>query len=67
MASFIVQFESIVHWPAGAVELKNAVSAKFGVELPATVTFDYPSTAALAGFLATRMTPTQVWMFLHAQ
>ena len=37
---------------AGAVELRNAVSAKFGVELPATVTFDYPTVAAMAGFLA---------------
>ena len=43
--------------PAGAVELRNAVAAKFGVELPATVTFDYPSIAALAGFLASRLGP----------
>ncbi len=38
----------------GAVELRNAVTAKFGVELPATVTFDYPSATALAGFIASR-------------
>lgn len=45
---------------AGAVELKNAVSSKFGIELPATVTFDYPSTAALATFVASRMAHMQV-------
>ena len=37
------------------MELRNAVSAKFGIELPATVTFDYPTIAAMAGFLASRM------------
>ena len=36
----------------GAVELRNALGAKFGIELPATLTFDYPSPAALAKFLA---------------
>ena len=40
----------------GAVELRNAVSAKFGVELPATVTFDYPSAGALAQFVIQHMT-----------
>ena len=38
----------------GAVELRKAVSAKFGVELPATVTFDYPTADALAGFIASK-------------
>ena len=37
-----------------AVELRNAVSAKFGVDLPATVTFDYPTLEALAGFISSR-------------
>lgn len=35
-----------------AVELRNAVASKFGVQLPATVTFDYPTVAALAAFVA---------------
>lgn len=42
---------------AGSVELRNAVSARFGVELPATITFDYPTAEALAGFLAERLAP----------
>jgi len=37
------------------VELRNAISARFGIELPATITFDYPSIEALAGFLAERL------------
>ena len=31
----------------------------FGVELPATVTFDYPTPAALADFIASRVAPAQ--------
>ena len=36
----------------GAVELRNALGAEFDAELPATVTFDYPSVSDLASFLA---------------
>jgi hypothetical protein len=39
----------------GAVELRNALGAKFGADLPATLTFDYPSISALAGFLAPQL------------
>lgn len=39
----------------GAVELRNAVSESFGIELPATVTFDYPSLEALASFIMNKM------------
>ena len=36
----------------GAVELRNSLSSLFGIDLPATVTFDYPTASELAGFLA---------------
>ncbi len=36
----------------GAVELRGALGARFGAELPATVAFDYPTPAALAQFLS---------------
>ena len=40
----------------GAVELRNALGARFGIaELPATLTFDYPSSVALAQYLAGRI------------
>ena len=36
----------------GAVELRNALAAAFGTELPPTVTLDYPTVSALAGHIA---------------
>ena len=36
----------------GAVELRNGLATLFAVELPATVTFDYPTAAALGTFIA---------------
>jgi hypothetical protein len=41
----------------GAVELRNSLSKQFGLELPATLTFDYPTTAAIAGFIADSIAP----------
>ena len=36
----------------GAVELRNALSQHFEVELPATFTFDYPTPQAMVGYIA---------------
>ena len=36
---------------AGAVELRSALAARFSVDLPATVSFDHPTPAALAAFI----------------
>lgn len=35
------------------MELRNALNTQLGVELPPTVTFDYPSVDALATYVAT--------------
>ena len=39
---------------SGAVELRNTLVSQFGVELPATATFDYPTVAALAAFIVSQ-------------
>lgn len=36
----------------GAVDLRNALASRFGVELPATAVYDYPTPAALAAQIA---------------
>ena len=41
----------------GAVELRNSLATRFAVELPPTVTLDYPSVAALAQFIAALLAP----------
>ena len=40
----------------GAVELRTSLEAAFSMELPATVTFDYPSITALAKYIAGQQT-----------
>ena len=41
----------------GAVDLRNAVSGAFGVELPPTATLDYPTVDALAKFIVSSLAP----------
>ncbi|CAL8465609.1 g5145 [Coccomyxa elongata] len=42
----------------GAVELRNALAAKFGVAVPATVAFDFPTAAALVGYVRASFVPS---------
>ncbi len=44
----------------GAVDLRNAIGSKFGIEVPATAAFDYPTASALAGHISARVAPSQV-------
>lgn len=39
----------------GAVELRNALSEAFQLQLPATAIFDYPTVAALAHFISSHL------------
>lgn len=43
--------------PAGAVELRNEIGRRVGCDLPGTLVFDYPTVAAIAGYLADRLAP----------
>ncbi|MER6119794.1 SDR family NAD(P)-dependent oxidoreductase [Streptomyces sp. NPDC001743] len=43
----------------GGVEFRNKVTAATGVRLSATLVFDYPNAAAVAGFLRTRVDGSQ--------
>lgn len=42
---------------AGAVQLRNAITERFGVELPATAALDFPTVLALAGYVAQSLAP----------
>jgi hypothetical protein len=44
----------------GAVELRNALEAALQTRLPPTLTFDYPTPAALTGYLVS-LPAAQVW------
>jgi len=41
------------------VELRNALSTRFNLELPSTVIFDYPNVQALAAFVASKQSPEE--------
>jgi len=43
-----------------SVELRTGLQKAFGVSLPSTVMFNYPSAAAMADFLLEEMTENQV-------
>ena len=38
----------------GAVDLRNAVAARWGIAVPATLAFDFPTISALAQFVASK-------------
>lgn len=44
----------------GAVDLRNALIARFGLDFPATATFDFPTIEALAQHIAANTTPSHI-------
>lgn len=43
----------------GAVELRNSLQGRLGLELPSTLVFDYPTVDAISQFIATKLQPAQ--------
>ena len=43
----------------GVVELRTAAELAFGINLPATLAFDYPTLGAMAQFIANRLPEDQ--------
>lgn len=44
----------------GSVELRNALEADLAVQLPSTLTFDHPTSAAIAALVTSKMGPATV-------
>lgn len=42
-----------------AVEFRNSLEAKLGIELPGTLVFDYPSVSAMAQYIHSLLAPAQ--------
>jgi acyl carrier protein len=40
------------------VELRDALSAKFGVDMPPTLTFDHPTITAIAAYIVESLQPS---------
>ena len=43
----------------GAVELRSSLATAFGLDLPATLAYDYPTPDALADFIYQQLGPIQ--------
>ena len=43
----------------GAVELRNSLATRCDLDLPATLTFDYPTVAALAAYIDNNLAPAR--------
>jgi acyl carrier protein len=41
----------------GATEVRNGLQSSLGLDLPATLTFDYPTVAAISGFIQQQLQP----------
>lgn len=50
----------------GAVELRNALSSKYSLDLPASLLFDYPNVASLSSYLAAALQPAFAPMNIKA-
>ena len=50
----------------GALELCNALSSKYSLDLPASLVFDYPNITSLSSFLAASIRPAQHALRSHA-